>query len=289
MVRKSAHTAKRHAGSIASGLESEHKELEHSEDQSTVYSSSRSVGKASSTNVQETDDELAGKADHTDFLCNNSSIDIDQLLFSPNPVLQSREKQKEHENCVVNRDVAALTKDGVAESDNLGETSGRPADETKTETDFGEELFGVYPEDFNFSLDLSLCAASLEPRNLNENYEVIVPHKKDDGRDSVTGLKPEPDKQQLLNKVPVSPPVVPPHERLSSPLSSVPLDDFQFSQLSPGSNSQRESTPFNPHQITQVVNVAREQGDYPTNTFYGLPLIVPVLLMQHRGIERLYG
>jgi len=304
VIRKNAHSAKRYAGNDpvespscskqTSSLEyprNESREIGAKRDEDLKQknpSTSRTVDRESSENELEASVDFPSKIYHTDFLSNSSCLDIDQLLFSHNPIEQSHEKGEGNNNAVNTvRDATDLIYGGAGTNSFIA-TSGRPVDERN----FGDELLeGVYPEDFSFSLDLSLCTTSLDPGIVIENNEVTVPSTKD-GKDSSVFDRPEPESavtQQILSNVPVPPPMVSPVRIPSSP-PLVPSDDFQFSQPpSPWSSSQRASTPFNPHQTPLGIDVAREQGDYPVNTFYGLPLIVPALLEQHRGIKRLYG
>ena len=158
--------------------------------------------------------------------------------------------------------------------------------ETMAEDEGLGVLSGLYPEDFSFSLDSSIhmrrpsltdpCSVGgrhvVDPVVTSvENAEVagdsMNSSTSPDGRAPVVPNEPVDWGVNSIPESPISSPILPPE------LSEVPLPHTP--SLPP---VRATSTPFK----------APAHVQYPS-TFYGLPLLVQTLLVDHRGIKNLYG
>lgn len=167
-------------------------------------------------------------------------------------------------------------------------------------------LDGVYPEDFSFSLDLSVHSTALsQSQNINQALHAAASGAKDplakhanegiiSPVQAAAEVRLSAHQQHDTNSAHLLSPI--PDAAASSRISSsspplLPLDTSELRFLrtpSPSLPSQHHtSTPFRSHHPSLAKAV--DHVEYPVNTFYGLPILLLTLLQQHRGIQHLYG
>ena len=249
-----------------------------------------------------------------------SSMDIDELLFSPNLIVQDYELQEGKEDVGraldSNKDRLLLRVDmGTESTQSLLEVKGESSKHHNQDSDTikdvqcgpisgavvdDDDLAGdvvavnspvdeqdildsVYPEDFSFSLDFSVH--SIAPNDLQSMKESppTIATKQSDISQEMVRIQSNAQPQNDINGPLMSPiPDATVSSRSSPPLLPLDTSELRFLQTPSPSSSL--------HLHTHHASVdAVEHVEYPVNSFYGLPVLVLTLLQQHRGIQQLYG
>lgn len=139
-----------------------------------------------------------------------------------------------------------------------------------------EHLFGLYPEDFSFTLNSSVVQAQ------EESHSLPKPCVK------YTDLRTS-EVDERMNCVPQSPTtcaVVPQTAADFAPVATTLSPSRDLSQsVCPSHRHHPVSSPS----VTPASTFKQNQVEYPTSTFYGLPLAVKNCFREYRGICKLYG